>query len=113
ELYKNAVKLEAGSHTIALHANQNGGGLRVSAMNFEKVADYDITTGIGSVEADSIVIDGNIIYFPGEADVMVYDISGICVASAEKCVESFELPALTPGYYIIKVGDKTFKVVLK
>ncbi|MDE6296936.1 MAG: hypothetical protein K2L89_03735 [Muribaculaceae bacterium] len=113
QLYKDAVKIQEGSHTVAIHANTDNGGMRIKSFNIEKVADYDISTGIGSVEADGIVIDGNIIYFPGEADVMVYDISGICVASAEKCVESFELPALTSGYYIIKVGDKTFKVVLK
>lgn len=113
ELYKDAVKLETGSHTIALHANQNKVGLRVSAMRFEKVADLDLTTGLETINVENIYIDGNVIYFPGETDVTVYDISGICVAAAEGCVDSFELPALNPGYYIIKVGDKTFKVVLK
>lgn len=113
ELYISAVKIPTGSHTIALHCATNGGGIRVGSFKFEKVADIDLSTGIENVNGEEIYIKNNVIFFPGIVNVKMYDISGSCVASADKCKDSFILPELTPGYYIVTIGCKAFKIIIK
>ncbi len=113
ERYLSAVKLPAGSHTVALHAATNGGGLRVAAFRFEKAADIDLPTGIEKIASDELSIKDGVIYFAGIEDVKIYDLTGVCLMAADNCEGSFTIPQLKAGYYIITVGEKVFKMILK
>lgn len=110
-LYEGAVKLAAGSHTIAIHATTRGGML-ITKLSFNKVADYTPgTTGIDGVAAENFAFDGHTVTFAGTADVAIYNLAGVCVHSESDCCGSFAVPALEPGVYFIKVNDRILKYV--
>lgn len=110
-LYEGAVKLAAGSHTIAIHATTRGGML-ITKLSFNKVAEYTPgTTGIDGVAAEDFAFDGHTVTFAGTADVTIYNLAGVCVHSESDCCGSFAVPALEPGVYFIKVNDRILKYV--
>lgn len=51
------------------------------------------------------------IYLPGDAQISVYDLTGIRVYTGDKA--SFSSTALTPGLYVIRSGSTVTKIVLR
>ena len=112
-LYDGAVKLAAGSHTIAIHATEVG-GMCIQNLSFKKVAEYTpVTTGLESVSTVDFDFDGHTATFAGIADVEIYNLAGVCVHRALQCKGSCVVPPLTPGIYFIKVNDRVQKFTAK
>ena len=80
--------------------------------NFTNIIEDDVKTGVESTLADDVnvsVENGNIVIGGAEnANVEVYNVNGQCVYSGN----ATSIPVVTKGLYIVKVNNKSFKVIL-
>ncbi len=119
DLYAQAAKIPAaGDFKVALHAKDKG-GVQMTEFHFAKVADYDpgSTTSIDNVNVNGVVFEGSTVYFDGQADVTVYDLTGTVIEYAADAKGKYTFDGINTGCYIVKVvsasATHTLKVVVK
>ena len=81
--------------------------------NFETIEEYDFKVGVEDVEHGeeiAVVTDGNSIVITGDnaRRIEVYSVNGQCVYSGYETTIS----GLAKGVYIVKVGNKAYKVII-
>ena len=81
--------------------------------NFETIEEYDFKVGVEDVEHGeeiAVVTDGNSIVITGDnaGRIEVYSVNGQCVYSGYETTIS----GLGKGVYVVKVDNKTYKVLL-
>ena len=100
---------ESGWHCFTGIVSKDG-----DALKFTALAETDIPTGIEDVDADSIRIfaaNGNInVTADTQTSIIVYSASGQLITSLEA---SNAIIAVTPGFYIVKVGNQVTKLAVK
>lgn len=84
------------------------------ALKFTALAKMDIPTGIEDVEAGNARIfasNGNInVVAEAQTSIIIYSANGLHIASLEASNASV---AVTPGFYIVKVGNQVAKLAVK
>lgn len=103
--------LAAGSHTLGVVARYESGLSEMATLPF------NLTSGVGTVGADSAVsvrgIAGAILVdAPAGVVVNAWNAAGVAVASVESDGTQIRIDA-TAGVYAVKVGAKTFKVIVR
>ena len=84
------------------------------ALKFTALAKLDIPTGIEDVDAGNARIfasNGNInVVADAQTSIVIYSANGLLIASLEASNASV---AVTPGFYIVKVGNQVTKLAVK
>lgn len=103
--------LAAGSHTLGVVARYESGLSEMATLPF------NLTSGVGTLGADSAVsvrgIAGAILVdAPAGVAVNAWNAAGVAVASVESDGTQIRIAAAA-GVYAVKVGTKTFKVIVR
>lgn len=117
--YEREIYHQAQSVRVKAEGDQFSGAtfLESRFSDLQKVGFCPLTNGVNdaklNVSGATVSLAGNIIVVnnPQKAEVALYTLDGMLVASDNSCAEVVTLPAAAHGKYVVKVGKQSVKLV--